>query len=96
MGKVELLDAPLESLVDKTELVRRLAAVLPPECLLHEHEDLTPYECDGPPRIARCRSVPPETEDRCASAAHLFRGARAVVARGAGTGLSAARCRSKA
>jgi hypothetical protein len=31
MGKVEVLDPPIQSLVDKAELVRRLSTVLQPE-----------------------------------------------------------------
>ena len=52
------------SQVDKHRLVTALARVLPPTCLLHDLEDLRPYECDG---MAALRQLPlvvalPETE----------------------------------
>ncbi len=91
MGKPEIIEPPVQSLVDKAELVRRLSAVLPRECLLHEHEDLTPYECDG--LSAHCQ-VPlavalPEDEEQVRRVLRICFEARVpVVARGAGTGLS--------
>lgn len=52
------------SQVDKHRLLAALARVLPPACLLHDPEDLRPYECDG---MAALRQLPllvalPETE----------------------------------
>ena len=91
MGKAELLDPPIQSLVDKAELIRRLAAVLRADCLLYEKEDLTPYECDG--LSAHCQ-VPlavalPENEEQVSQVLRICFEARVpVVARGAGTGLS--------
>ena len=76
---------------DKTLVVRCLQKILPPACVLHQAEDLKPYECDG---LSAYQQVPlvvvlPETVEQieqiltfCAKQ-HI-----PVVARGAGTGLS--------
>jgi len=91
MGKPEILQPSLQPALEKTDLLRRLAAALPPDCLLHEREDLVPYECDG--LSAHCE-VPlavalPENEDQVRDVLRICSHARvAVVARGAGTGLS--------
>jgi len=91
MGKPETIEAPAAFDVDKAELVRRLAAVLRPGCLLHETEDLKPYECDG---LSAYREVPlavalPEDEAQVAATLRVCHQLRVpVVARGAGTGLS--------
>jgi glycolate oxidase len=91
MGKVEVLDPPIQSLVDKAELVRRLSTVLRPECLLYENEDLAPYECDG---LSAHTMVPlavalPENEEQVQKVLRIcFEAKVPVVARGAGTGLS--------
>jgi glycolate oxidase len=91
MGKIEVLDPPIQSLVDKAELVRRLSTVLQPECLLYENEDLAPYECDG---LSAHTMVPlavalPENEEQVQKVLRIcFEGKVPVVARGAGTGLS--------
>ena len=91
MGKIEVLDPPIQSLVDKAELVRRLSTVLQPECLLYENEDLAPYECDG---LSAHTMVPlavalPENEEQVQKVLRIcFEAKVPVVARGAGTGLS--------
>ena len=91
MGKPELIDPPIQSLAGKAEVVRCLSAVLPRECLLHEAEDLKPYECDG--LSAHCQ-VPlavalPQNEEQVQEVLRICHAARVpVVARGAGTGLS--------
>jgi glycolate dehydrogenase FAD-linked subunit len=91
MGKPEIIEPPVQSLVDKAELVRRLSVVLRPDCLLHDNEDLAPYECDG---LSAHRQVPlavalPENEDQVRQVMRICFEARVpVVARGAGTGLS--------
>jgi glycolate oxidase len=72
-------------------LLNELLTFLPPRSVLHQREDLAPYECDG---LAAYRQMPlmvalPETEDeivRVLKAAS--RHGVPVVARGAGTGLS--------
>src|SRR6478672_5437475 len=75
----------------QSQVVRALRAVLPPEALLWNAEDTTPYECDG---LTAYRQRPlvvalPETEAQVQAvleACHAL--AVPVVARGAGTGLS--------
>ena len=74
------------------EVVSALASFLPERALLYEREDVLPYECDG---LSAYRQVPmvvvlPETEgevQRILRTCHAMR--VPVVARGAGTGLSA-------
>src|SRR5215470_9508345 len=91
MGKLEVLDPAVQPAVDKAELVRRLRSALRADCLLHEREDLVPYECDG---LSAHRQVPlavalPESEDQVRQVLRICSDARVpVVARGAGTGLS--------
>jgi glycolate oxidase len=73
------------------QVVRALQAVLPPESLLWQAEDTTPYECDG---LTAYRQRPlvvalPETEAQVQAVLRLCDAlAVPVVARGAGTGLS--------
>jgi glycolate oxidase len=77
--------------ISKAELVRRLSAVLPAASLLHETEDLKPFECDG---LTAYRSVPlavalPENETQICETLRICNEAHVpVVFRGAGTGLS--------
>src|SRR6187455_600273 len=73
------------------KLAAQLRAFLPSEAVLHEIEDVQPYECDG---LSAYRQLPmvvalPETEaevQRILKTCHAMR--VPVVARGAGTGLS--------
>jgi glycolate oxidase len=73
------------------ELVEQLRSFLPQESVLHEIEDLRPYECDG---LSAYRQTPkivvmPQTEEEVAKVLKLCQAAKIpVVARGAGTGLS--------
>ena len=73
------------------ELVNTLRAFLPAEAVLHQTEDLRPYECDG---LSAYRQVPmivalPQTEDEIIQVLRTCHAAKTpVVARGAGTGLS--------
>jgi glycolate oxidase len=73
------------------ELVTRLRTFLPPEAVLHEKEDLRPYECDG---LSAYRQTPmivalPQTEEDVVKILQICHAAKIpVVARGAGTGLS--------
>ena len=91
MGKPDFLQPSVQPALDKADLLRRLSAALPPDCLLHEREDLVPYECDG--LSAHCQ-VPlavalPENEEQVRRVLRICSEARVpVVARGAGTGLS--------
>ncbi len=77
---------------DRAGLVAELARVLPPAALLTTEEDLRPYECDG---LSAYRRLPvavalPETEAEVVAVVKACRAAGVpVVARGAGTGLSA-------
>jgi len=82
---------PLERRERQVQVVRALQAVLPAHALLWNHEDTTPYECDG---LTAYRQRPlvvalPETY---AQVQAVLKACHAldvpVVARGAGTGLS--------
>ncbi len=78
-------------LIDKADLIRRLRTILPAASLLHEPEDLRPYECDG---LSAYRQLPlvVALPDREAQVCDILRVCQQyqvpVVARGAGTGLS--------
>ncbi len=77
--------------LDKPLLVNRLEYILPAACVLHEKEDLHPYECDG---LSAYRNLPlavalPETIEQVQAILKLcYELDVPVVARGAGTGLS--------
>ena len=79
------------SQVDKARLVQALSRVLAPASLLHDPEDLRPYECDG---MAALRQLPlvvvlPDTEAQVVEILKICAAQQVpVVARGAGTGLS--------
>jgi len=72
-------------------LFRELARVLPTEGLLHQEEDLRPFECDG---LSAYRCLPslvalPDTVEQVQEVLRICsRRGIAVIARGAGTGLS--------
>jgi glycolate oxidase len=76
---------------DTAALVAALRTVLVPDALLHEAEDLRPYECDG---LSAYRQVPmavalPSTIEQVQEVLRIcHRQGVPVVARGAGTGLS--------
>jgi glycolate oxidase len=73
------------------ELASRLRTFLPPDAVLHEMEDLRPYECDA---LSAYRQIPlivtlPRTENEGIEILEVCYVAKVpVVARGAGTGLS--------
>ncbi|HSI54362.1 MAG TPA: FAD-linked oxidase C-terminal domain-containing protein [Ramlibacter sp.] len=75
----------------QSQVVRALQAVLPPQALLWQQEDTTPYECDG---LTAYRQRPlvvalPETEAQVQAVLRTCHALEVpVVARGAGTGLS--------
>ncbi len=83
--------APID-LIRQRDVVAALRAFLPGHAVLFQQEDVKPYECDG---LSAYRQVPmvvalPETEaevQRILKTCHALR--VPVVARGAGTGLSA-------
>ncbi|WP_109480845.1 glycolate oxidase subunit GlcD [Paraburkholderia sp. C35] len=86
----ERIDGPLPS-HDKAALVAELRRLVPSLQLLHDKEDLRPFECDG---LAAYRTTPmmvalPDSIEQI-EALLKFAAARKVpvVARGAGTGLS--------
>ncbi|MEI5997906.1 glycolate oxidase subunit GlcD [Paraburkholderia bengalensis] len=86
----EQIDGPLVT-HDKVTIVHELQALLPRLQLLHEAEDLRPFECDG---LSAYRITPmlvalPSSVDEV-QALLKYANTRgvAVVARGAGTGLS--------
>ncbi len=75
----------------QSQVVRALQAVLPPEALLWQPEDTTPYECDG---LTAYRQRPlavalPESDVQVQAVLRTCHALDVpVVARGAGTGLS--------
>lgn len=77
--------------MSRNELIRRLQAILPAEAVLHDNEDLRPYECDG---LSAYKQLPyvvvlPYNEAQVIEILKLCQATRTpVVARGAGTGLS--------
>jgi glycolate oxidase len=77
--------------VDRGRLLTELARQLPRGALLHEREDLMPYECDG---LSAYRQVPlavvlAENEEQVVAVLKTCHALGVpVVARGAGTGLS--------
>jgi len=79
------------SAATKERLLRELGGILPGEALLHQPEDLRPYECDG---LSAYRSLPlavalPERVEQVQAILRLCHELEVpVVARGAGTGLS--------
>ncbi|CDF86995.1 Glycolate oxidase subunit glcD [Pseudomonas knackmussii B13] len=86
----ERLDGALPK-VDKPALLVELRAALPDLEILHEPEDLRPYECDG---LSAYRCTPllvvlPEHVEQVQTLLRLCHRMRVpVIARGAGTGLS--------
>ncbi|MCK4864508.1 MAG: FAD-binding protein [Gammaproteobacteria bacterium] len=76
---------------DKVSLLNKLFQLLPKDSVLHEAEDLHPYECDG---LSAYRHLPmivclPDTVEQVQSIIKLcYEHEVPVVARGAGTGLS--------
>jgi glycolate oxidase len=77
--------------VDRARLIARLEKILPADALLHQTEDLRPYECDG---LSVYRQLPmlvalPESIEQVQAIMRLCHALQVpVVARGAGTGLS--------
>ncbi len=77
--------------MDKIQLLSELSQIVPSGALLHQQEDLRPYECDG---LSAYRELPlvvvlPNTIDQVRAILQLcYRLEVPVVARGAGTGLS--------
>ncbi|CAH0203321.1 glycolate oxidase subunit GlcD [Pseudomonas brassicacearum] len=86
----EHLDGALPK-VDKQALLQALQAQIPDLDILHQEEDLKPYECDG---LSAYRTTPllvalPKRVEQVQALLKLCHGQNVpVVARGAGTGLS--------
>jgi len=77
--------------VDHQQLLRQLLRILPVDSVLHQEEDLRPYECDG---LSAYRAIPlmvvlPDSIEQIQNILRLCNDiGLPVVARGAGTGLS--------
>ena len=82
---------PVRRNVDKGSLVAALQQILPPDSVLFEKEDLSPYECDG---LSAYRQLPlvvviPGSIEEVQQIMRLCHSRKVpVVARGTGTGLS--------
>ncbi|MDH5231309.1 MAG: FAD-binding protein [Gammaproteobacteria bacterium] len=87
----EKLDAIPRAMITKTELLAQMRSFLTADAVLHEAEELSPYECDG---LSAYRQVPmlvllPSTIEQVQKIVKLCRQYSVpIVARGAGTGLS--------
>ena len=80
-----------ESKINRDELIKVLNAILPEDSVLHETEDLRPYECDGLSAYSRLPLVvalPSSIEQVQQILKLCYENDVPVVARGAGTGLS--------
>lgn len=88
-----MMHAPPPSLSpeDRAALVEALEVFLPAECILHELEDVRPYECDGLSAYRQLPGVvvlPRDETEVCRVLTLCKQRGVPVVARGAGTGLS--------
>ena len=88
-----MMHAPPPSLSpeDRAALVEALEVFLPAECILHELEDVRPYECDGLSAYRQLPGVvvlPRDETEVCRILTLCKQRGVPVVARGAGTGLS--------
>ena len=87
------MNAPDERAAHQRAVIAELSAVLPAHALLWQREDTVPYECDG---LTAYRQQPlavalPENDAQVAAVLRACQRLHVpVVARGAGTGLSAA------
>jgi len=81
----------MTSPIDKSQLISRLESILPSDSVLHQTEDLHPYECDG---LSAYRNLPlavvlPNEINQVQAILKVCNELNVpVVARGAGTGLS--------
>ena len=86
-----LLERPEVPVSRRAALLAGLRALLPAESLLHDSEDLRPYECDG---LSCYRATPlavalPQTVEQVQAVLRYCHAQQVpVVARGSGTGLS--------
>ena len=90
-SSVHNIDAVPEATISKPKLLEYFRSILPSDAILHEVEDLHPYECDG---LSAYRQLPmivvlPSTIEQVQRIIKLcYEHNVPVVARGAGTGLS--------
>lgn len=90
-SSVDNIDAVPDATISKQELLAYFQSFLPSTAVLHEGEDLRPYECDG---LSAYRRLPmivvlPSTIEQVQRVIKLcYEHNVPVVARGAGTGLS--------
>ncbi len=85
------MSSPLNHKCTKSQLVQHLLKILPQEAVLYQEEDLRPYECDGLSAYRQLPLIvvlPAETSQVQAILKLCSEMNVAVVARGAGTGLS--------
>ncbi len=81
----------MQNSTDKKPLIQKLSRILDADSILHEQEDLRPYECDG---LSAYRKLPllvvlPSTVEQVQAIVRLCHARQIpVIARGAGTGLS--------
>jgi len=91
LSSKENIDAIPEASISKQDLLKKFQNFLLVNSVLHDAEDLRPYECDG---LSAYRRVPmmvvlPETIEQVQEVIRLcYKYNVPVVARGAGTGLS--------
>ncbi|MDH5258771.1 MAG: FAD-binding protein [Gammaproteobacteria bacterium] len=91
LSSKENIDAIPEASISKQDLLSKFQTFLPENSVLHDAEDLRPYECDG---LSAYRRVPmivvlPSTIEQVQDVIRLcYEYNVPVVARGAGTGLS--------
>lgn len=77
--------------ISKPEIIQALQQIVTVDAVLHEEEDLRPFECDGLSayrRLPMLVVLPDTTEQVQAILQYCYRNEIIVVARGAGTGLS--------
>ena len=77
--------------VSRQEIIRAFLSILPSDAVLHEAEDLRPYECDGLSayrKLPMIAVLPDSIEQVQAILKYCYQHDIPVVARGAGTGLS--------
>ncbi len=78
-------------MVDRAELIARMTAAVGARGVIHEHNQLRTYECDGLTafRVTPSLVVLPETAEQVQAAVRICHQAGVpFVARGSGTGLS--------
>lgn len=78
-------------MVSGDKIIQGLAAIVGPESILHRHEDLVAYECDGytiHKAVPKAVVFPGTTEEVSEIVKYLYHHKIPFIPRGAGTGLS--------